>query len=341
MAQSQDNASPQSTIMQMLSAQIISRCIGLAANLAIADHLADGPKDVESLATAGDSNPDALYRVLRLLAGFGIFTELPDRRFQNNPLSEPLQTNAAGSLRHFARWFSDPMRWSALGNLDYSVRTGNSGLLKGQENRKVFDIMQEYPGSADTFSRAMTSVSMGDSHAIVQTYDFQPYNRIVDVGGGHGFLAILIAKAAPESQITIYDQPFVIDGATSAVRDAGLQDRITVQGGSYLEAVPGPADLIVMKNIVHGEPDNNALKLLRNCRQALDDGGRLLVIEAVVTDGPKGNGARIMDIEMLYGPGGRQRTEEEHATLFNATGFTLKGITPVPTGTSIVEAEAS
>lgn len=341
MAQSQNQASPRSTIMQMLSGQIISRCIGLAADLAIADYLADGPKDIETLANETNTHPDALYRVLRLLAGFGIFTELPDRRFQNSPLSEPLLTNAAGSLRHFARWFSDPMRWSALGNLDYAVRTGNSGLLKGQEDRKVFEIMQEYPASAETFSQAMTSVSMGDSQAIVQTYDFQPYRRIVDVGGGHGFLAILIARAAPEAQITVFDQPFVVDGTTSAVRDAGLQNRITVQGGSYLHAVPGPADLIVMKNIVHGEPDHNALKLLRNCRQALENGGRLLVIEAVVTDGPQGNGARIMDIEMLYGPGGRQRTEEEHTTLFNATGFTLKGITPVPTGTSIVEAEAS
>lgn len=336
MTQTTTSAPPQAAIMQMLSGQIISRCIGLAADLAIADHLADGPLTVAALAEATETNAGALYRVLRLLAAFGIFVELSGREFGNSALSEALRTDAPGSVRHFARWFSDPLRWNALGNLDFSVRTGKSGVLKGQGDRGVFDVMQEFPDSVNTFNQAMTSISKGEGHAVVQAYDFTPYGRIVDVGGGHGFLATLIAQAAPQAQVTVYDLPHVTAGAVSSL--AGLNGRVTAQGGNYLETIPGPADLIVMKNIVHGENDENALQLLRNCRQALTSDGRVLVIEAVISDGPAGNGARIMDIEMLFGPGGRQRTPDEHAALLAAAGLKLARIIATQTGGSMIEA---
>jgi protein-L-isoaspartate O-methyltransferase len=338
MEHAQTQAPPQAVLFQLLGGQIISRCIGLAADLAIADHLADGPQDVSALAVATNSNADALYRIMRLLAGFGIFTELPGRRFQNSPASEPLRADAPGSLRHFARWFGDPMRWSLLGKLDYSVRTGNPALLDGREDKTVFELFGEYPASMETFNQAMTGISMGEGTAVVQAYDFSPYRRIVDVGGGHGYLATLIAKSAPEAHVTVFDWPHVAESASEAIQQAGLNGRVTAQGGSYLEAVPGPADLIVMKNIVHGEPDDKAVQLLRNCRAALSDGGRALVIETVITGGPEGNGARVMDIEMLFGPGGRQRTVEEHAALFKAADLKFERIIPTHSGTSLVEA---
>jgi hypothetical protein len=110
MEHTQTQAPPQAVLIQMLGGQILSRCIGLAANLAIADHLAGGPQSIEALAAASATQPDALYRVLRMLAGFGIFAELPGRRFQNSPLAEPLRTDVPGSVRDLARWFSDSNR---------------------------------------------------------------------------------------------------------------------------------------------------------------------------------------------------------------------------------------
>ncbi|RME01990.1 MAG: methyltransferase [Bacteroidetes bacterium] len=337
MEHTQTQAPPQAILFQLLGGQIISRAIGLAADLAIADHLAEGAQEITALAAATNTNADALYRVLRLLAGFGIFAELPGRRFGNSPLSEPLRTDAPGSVRHFARWFSDPMRWGALGKLDYSVHTGRPALLDGREDKTVFEVFGEYPASVETFNQAMTSISMGSGHAVVQAYDFRPYRLIVDVGGGHGFLATLIAQAAPDAHVTVFDWPQVAEGAAVAIKQAGLNGRVTTQGGNYLESIPGPADLIVMKNIVHGEPDDGALQLLRNCRAALNDDGRVLVIESVITEGPEGNGARVMDIEMLFGPGGRQRTVDEHRTLLEAAGLRFERLIPT-SETHIIEA---
>ncbi len=333
--------SPQAAIMQLLSGQFISRCIGLAANLSVPDHLSKGTKKIEELAKITDTNISALYRVLRMLAGFGIFEELPGREFKNSRLSEILKSDVAGSVRDFARWFSDPMRWGLLGTLDYSVRTGNPGLLNGKEDRQVFELFLEYPESVDVFNKAMTSMSMGDSFAVIEAYDFSPYKKIIDVGGGHGHLALQIAKRFPETHVTVFDLPHVISGTEKRITENNMSDRVNAKGGSYLEKVPGSNDLIMMKNIVHGEKDENAVQLLKNCRSALNDGGNVLVIESVITNGPGGNGARILDIEMLIGPGGRQRTQEEHAKLFREAGFEFLRKIPLKSGSSILEAEIS
>lgn len=332
---------PRAVLMRMLGGQILSRSIGLAADLGVADRLADGPLSVDSLASAIDAEPEPLYRVLRMLAGFGIFEELADRNFQNNDLSEPLREDVEGSVRHIARWMVDPLRWGALGDLDYSVRSGRSALQKDQEERGVFDVFGEHPESVATFNQAMTSVSQGEGHEVVELYDFTPYGHIVDVGGGHGLLAVLIARSAPQARVTIFDLPRTSAGARATIEASGLGGRVDAKPGNYLDSVPGPADLVVMKNIVHGEDDEGAVRLLANCRAALTEGGKVLVIESVVRDGPAGNGARMMDVEMLFGSGGRQRTEEEHRSILASAGLHLDGIAHTPGGTSLVEASVA
>ena len=327
---------PEAFILQMLGGQMVSRCIGVAADLGVADHLAAGPRSVDELAGAVDAHPDALYRTLRLLAGFGIFAELPGRRFQNTPASDVLRSDAPASMRHMARWLNDPLRWRALGDLDWAVRTGRPALLKDGDGDSPFDVLQRSPASAATFNQAMTSVSSGEGRTLVETYDFRPYRRIVDVGGGHGLLATLIAGQAPDARVTVFDMPQVVAGAADVIRAAGLEGRVTTAAGSYHDGVPGPADLVVMKNIVHGEDDAGAVRLLTHARAALADGGRVLVVEHVVTEGPAGHGARAMDVEMLF-VGGRQRTEAEHAALLDAAGLRLERVIPVG-ATAAVEA---
>ena len=340
MEQTQVQIVPQATLFQLLSGQIVSRSIGLVADLGIADFLVEGPRDINALATATKSKAGALYRVMRLLTGFGIFSELPGQKFGNNTISEFLRSDKQGSVKDFARWFVDPIRWQALGNLDYSVRTGNSAMVKGQEEKTVFEVFQEFPASVDTFNQAMTSISEGEGQAVIHSYDFKPYRKIIDVGGGMGYLAVLIAKSAPDSKVTVFDWPSVIENAKIIIPKSGLNGRVVAEGGNYLNFVPGPADLFVMKNIIHGEADENALKLLKNCRKAINKNGRILVIESVISNGPESIGARIMDIEMLFGPGGRQRTKEEHKKLFEKAGFNLEKLIHIEAGPALIEGRA-
>lgn len=325
---------PRTQILQTINGGCISHCISVAAELGIADLLADGPMDAAGLAQATKSNPDGLYRILRTLAALGIFAELPERIFQNTPCSEVLRDDSPTSLRHYARWFGCKLHSNMWSGLDYSVRTGEPSIFSTHPGQSPFEVLAQHPADQERFNKAMTALSAADGVAIVQAYDFTRFPRIVDVGGGTGMLSMLIAEAAPASKVTLFDLPHVVESAKGTLPP----ERIEAVGGSIFNQIAGPADLCVMKHILHDWSDTEAVKILGNCRKVLNPGGRVLVCELVVTPGPEGLAAAIMDIEMLVGPGGRERTEREFADLFTAAGLRLARVVKTRTSITLLEA---
>ncbi len=94
---------PREALLQIVNGPMLSQCVYVAAKLGIADLLKDGPKSSEDLAAATQVHAPSLYRILRSLAGFGIFAEDEDRRFTLNPMAEPLRSDVPGSARGCAR----------------------------------------------------------------------------------------------------------------------------------------------------------------------------------------------------------------------------------------------
>jgi SAM-dependent methyltransferase len=332
-----EGAPPQAIMMQMINGKLLSRCVSLVAELAIADHLKNGPQDAGSLAATTSTNPDVLYRVLRMLASLDVFVELPDRQFENSPLSETLRSDVPGSVRHYARWLGTGFHWRTVGDLDYSVRTGKPALAKDEPDKTPFEILSRDRSAQQTFNDAMSGLSLADGTAIVQSYDFSRFGRVIDVGGGQGTLATMIARAAPEARLRVLDLPHVIDGTKKRIEDEGLEDRIEAIAGNFLESVPGPADVCVLKNIIHDWDDEISRRILTNCRNALEDGGCVLVCEILITPGPESIPARLIDIEMLVGPGGRERTEAEFVELFATARLKLNRVIETPTPIRLLE----
>ena len=328
----------QAAMMQMVNGKCVSRCVSLVAELGIADLLADGPRDVASIARATNSNPDALYRVLRMLAALGIFVELANEQFQNSNLSETLSSKSGASIRNYARWFGRELHWRFWTDLEYSVQTGSPSVFKNHPGKMPFELLADHPADQETFNEAMTELSAVHGAAIVQAYDFSQFGRIVEVGGGQGTLARLIAQRNPACKVTVLDLPHVIDGVANRPSDNGSMERIDFKSGSFFEEVPGPADLCVLKHILHDWDDKSAHRILENCRQALSDRGRVLVCEMLVAEGPEGLPALILDIEMLVGAGGRERTEREFSELFAAVGLRLNRIIQTHTPIKLLEA---
>jgi 2-polyprenyl-3-methyl-5-hydroxy-6-metoxy-1,4-benzoquinol methylase len=325
-------------MMQLISGKCVSRCVSLAAELAIADMLANGPQDVEALANGTGTSPEPLYRVLRALAGVGVFDELPNRRFQNSPLSAMLISGTQRSVRHYARWFGRELHWRMYSGLGSSVRTGRPWAVNDYPDKTPFQVLAEHPADQEVFNQAMAELSEADGPAIAQAYDFSCFEKIIDVGGGHGTLASLIAEKAPQASVTVFDLPHVIESAPERLSDEGLAGRIDFRSGSFLDCVPRPADLCVLKHILHDWNDETARRILTNCRDALSDGGRVLVCEMVITTGPEGIPALILDIEMLVGAGGRERTQREYSELFAAAGLRLERVISTQTNIQLLEA---
>src|SRR5438445_308763 len=117
---------PQAALSQMITASWLSQAISVAAELGLADALKDGPLSVSELAKAAGANADALNRVLRALASVGVFRETPNGRFDQTALSACMRSDVPGSMRAWARVNRAGWQWQMLGNLLYSVRTGNA-----------------------------------------------------------------------------------------------------------------------------------------------------------------------------------------------------------------------
>lgn len=325
---------------QLILGQFVARSLGLAAELGIADLLRHGPVDVGDLAARTGSHPDALYRMLRALAAIDVFEERPGKVFANSELSECLRSDVAGSLGPMARWLADISGWTAWGRFDHSVRTGTPA-FDAVFGSDCFTWMQSHPASLDLFQAAMSSYSALTGKAVADAYDFSTIRTLLDVGGGHGTLLSLLLARNPELSGILFDRPEVIERAGATFERASQASRVRLVSGNFLDGVPDGADAIVLKHIIHDWDDAHSARLLGHCRNSLERGGRVLIVDAVLSDEPDSAFTKFLDLEMLVvTPGGRERSESEFERLLSSAGFELARVLPTKSPVSIIEARA-
>jgi hypothetical protein len=189
----------------------------------------------------------------------------------------------------------------------------------------------------------MASISGVENAAIARAFPFGRLKTLVDVGGAHGHLLATILGRYRKLRGTLYDQPQVVEAARESgfIAAPGIAERCQVEGGSFFEHVPAGADAYLMKYIIHDWNDEQCVRILGLCRLAMAPGGRVLVVEHVVPRGNKPDFSKMLDINMLVGPGGRERTREEFAALFSHAGLRLRTVHPTKSPLCILEAVAA
>jgi C-methyltransferase len=328
---------PQVVMMQMITGKWVSQAIYAAAELGIADLLAEGDKSADELAQATGANADSLYRLLRALTTVGIFIEKENRVFRNTRLGETLQRGVPGSMRGFARLMGMDMSWKAWGEIVYSIKTSECAFSRAA-GKSTFDYIGENPDAAEVVNEAMTSISTLVSRAVAQSYDFSSARTIVDVGGGHGLLLAMILTVYPHLRGILFELPHAVEGARRLFADHGLTPRVEVLTGDALLSVPPGGDIYIMKHIIHDWDDARATRFITNCAAALDPGGKLLLVESVLTPPDVPHFSKLLDLEMLImSLGGRERTEEEYRHLYTAAGLSMTGIHSIEGPHSIIE----
>lgn len=325
---------------QLLLGQFVARALGLAAELGIADLLKSGPLALGELAARTGSNPDGLYRTLRALAAVGVFEERPGQVFVNSELSECLRADVEGSLGPMARWLCDTSGWTAWGRFDISVRTG-APAFDAVFGTDCFTWLQNHPASLEVFQAAMSSYGELTGKAVAEAYDFSSIGTLLDVGGGHGTFLSLLLERHPKLQGILFDRAEVAQRAAVTFARASQSERVRVVAGNFLEGVPDGADAIALKHILHDWDDAHCARLLAHCHRSLPRGGRLLVIDAVLSDAPESAFTKLLDLEMLVvTPGGRERSAAEFERLFAGAGFELARVVPTRSPVCVVEARA-
>ncbi len=338
------NADPSQVLLQFTAAYVPCAALWIAAELKVADLIGTGSKPVAELARETGTNEDALFRMLRLLAMVGIFAETEPRRFSLTPPAELLRSGHPQSMRDTVVWLGDPFHFHVAAELLHSVRTGQP-TVEHVTGKRAFEYFAGDRVEFDRFHLAMTNLSAIAVGAALEAYDFSPFHAIVDVGGGHGFAICSILQKYPQMQGVLFDLKDIVAGADQRICDCGLEERCRTAFGDFFQAVPEGGDVYFMKHILHDWTDEQATTILRNCRRALEvkaDGkarGRVVLVEFVVPPGNQPHHSKIIDIEMLMFPGGRERMETEWRDLFAGAGFRVSRIVPTKSPFSVIEAE--
>ncbi len=329
--------SPQGQLMQMAWAHQLSSLVRVAAELKLADHLAEGPKSAGQLAQLTETHAPSLYRFMRTLASLGLFTEDERHCFALTSLGEPLRSGTPGSVRNSVLTMTSDMFCKPLANLLYSVQTGKTGFGKafGEE---IFDWLPHHPQEAAMFSDLMVGFHGPETGAVAAAYDFGGLDTIVDVGGATGNMLTAILGQHPGPRGVVFDLPHNHAGATAFIQTRGMADRIEFVDGNFFEALPSGGDAYLMSHIIHDWSEDQCLTILGNCRRAMKATSRLLIIEFVLPPGDIPHTGKMTDIVMLAVPGGQERTELEYRHLLEKAGFNLTRVVPTGSAASIVEA---
>ncbi len=329
---------PFAQLMIYIAGKTYTHLVSLAANLGIADLLADGPKSVEDLAAATETHTPSLYRVLRVLDRMGVFSEKEPRIFSLNRMSKYLLTNSPLSVRDWAIMNGSEWHSRTWSNILFNIKTGKPSFDE-VFGMKFFDYFEKKPDEFVVYNNVMTFFSKGQAAILANSYDFSNFQSIVDVGGGHGFLLATILRSNPSLQGILFDLPRVVKGAKKTMEKHNLLERCKIIGGDFFHSVPKGADAYIMKYVIHDWYDEKARIILKNCRDAIAPNGKLLVIDKVISL-KSGLEDEIMgDIEMMILGGGLERTESEFKLLFNSAGFKLTNIIPTQLPLFILECE--
>ncbi len=324
-------------LLEVVTSHWISQAVIVAAELDVAGHLKAGPLSIVDLAKKVNADEESLYRVLRLLAGVGIFVEEPVRVFALNELSRPLLKDAPDSVHGMVLMNGRAFHWNAWGELRRSVQTGRAA-VELQQGKSLFDFLSENPEDSGIFDDAMSGWAVQSANIVAELIDFTGYDVIADIGGGNGKFLSQVLLRHPNARGLLFDQHHVVEGAKRVLDGHGLSQRCEVQSGSFFDFVPEGADAYILKNILHDWSDEISVGILSRIRQAMKPTSRLFIVESVIPENGGYHVGKLIDLEMLVcTPGGKERTERQFRDLFAASRLKLVRVHPLAAIESVVE----
>ncbi len=321
---------PHELVWTLTTAGFAARCVHVVAALGVADRIDDSRVPASELASACGVDPDALDRVMNLLAAHGIFDHR-DGTFGHTASSRLLRSDHPMTMRPFLQMMGLPIIWGSITELGHAVRTGRPS-LEVLEPQGIWAHLQGHPSEAEIFGRAMTAKAGAEGAAVVDAFDFRPYRTIADIGGGRGHLLRAVLDVAPDTEGILFDLPQVIDSLDVE------HPRIRVAAGDFFTDALPAAHAYVLMEVLHDWSDKECVAILSAIRRAAQADSTLLIIEGVLPEDHKDPRAATLDLIMLTVTGGRERTASQLSALLEQAGFRLDRVTETASPMRIVEA---
>jgi O-methyltransferase domain/Dimerisation domain len=325
-------------MFQMIWGFTISQIVRAAALYSLAEHLGQGRATPAEIAEAESLNVNATFRFMRACASIGLLTYDGHSKFAATPLLNTLRKDDPNSMRGPALLLPGRSHWTPWGNLSDALNTGEPQSV-ATLGRPLWEYLADTPADSAAFTETMKSSSFVIDREAAELVETQSVRVAVDIGGASGTLIHSLMKKNPGLQGVVFDLSHVVPSAIRAAEDLGLQDRFSAVAGDFFVSVP-PADLYLLKLILHDWDDDACISILKNCRRAIHPGGRIVVVEMLIGEIGTPGFAPLIDLDMLVLLGGRERHLEEYEALFAAAGFRFASAFPTSTPFFLIEAVA-
>jgi hypothetical protein len=324
------------TITNAALLPLVSRAVYAIVAFGIPDLLADGPCTSAILAKETGARPRLLHQLLRTVAATGLIRTEPGGSFALTEDGSYLTTGHPTASRDLVLTLGGRAVYAGMGAVLDALRSDRTG-IEITTGRTACEWFGAHPEEAASFDRMMIANHAGEPAAVTSACDFSGDGHIVDVGGGLGTLLAAVLTAAPRATGTLLELPNVIREARKTLDGTAIAGRCSFVEGDFLQGVPGGADACLLSNILHDWDDETCVAILRRCRDALNPGGRILVVEAVLPDSDAPHPARIHDVLLAICTSGSERTEAEFTALFEPAGLELTRIIPTGSAVSVLE----
>ena len=317
------------SMIRLSMSYIPTRVIYAAAKLELTDHIDDDGASAQDLAHKIKVDAAALYRVMRVLAGLGVLRQDDKDRFYVTPFGETLRKDSPQSVRDYAI-YSHELVYDTFKGITDTVRSGKPVI------DDYFGFLRANPDREAIFHAGMSNRGRVETAAVLDAYIFSGPQTVVDVGGGNGgFLSALLARNDHLSGV-LFDQASAIEGAKAGC--GGPLPRCKLLPGNFFEDVPSGGDTYILKRVLFDWTDQEALRILKNCRRVMNSDARLLIIEPLIGPPNEPCPAHLFDMTFLVMLHGRLRTADEYSHLLGQTGFRLQRVVPTQSEVSILEA---
>ncbi len=325
------NVTTNTGLVEMAMAYSRSRVLCTAARLGVADALGDEVRSVGFLSEKCQADASALYRLLRALASMGVTEETTPEHFRLTAFGKPLRRDVPQSAWPAVVFWADLLadEWSLLTEC---IRTGK----RASEVRdpKVSSRWSQ-DAEANSIFRAVMGTAPAENYApIAEAWDFSRAKVVADLGGGGGSLILAVLGLNPHLRGMLVDLEPSVHAAKSRFVEEDSSSRCELIAADLTQSVPPGADVYMIKHVLHGRRDAEAITILKNCRAVIPQSGSLLIIEFVLPSlvshaDPQLEGHLMSDLNMLAVTGGKERSEREWRTLLVAAGFVLTVAYPV------------
>ena len=276
-----------------------------------------GPTALGDLAERAGCDGEDLESLLRAAAGLGCLREGPPGTFALTARGEQLCGDRLGA---FASFLGSRSQWDPWSRLRDGMRDeARRPPLQHALGASLYEFLANTPAAAAEYDAAIDAFTRHEARHLEGRLDLTGARLLVDVGGGRGTLLRSLLAQAPEARGVLYDLPHVVAAARP-----DLPPQIDAVAGDFQHSVPPGADLYLIKHVLHNWPDEVATRILQNCREARAEGGRIVVIDAVLAPDNRPDLARMLDLEMRVLCGGRERRKPELRRLLHQAGLQIQ-----------------